>query len=159
MNNCSPSYRRGAPRSLHIRHEPHGGRKQHNKREQYGGLEYTPCHNHLPGHKQHSKHTRIGKCQPRACGSVGAIQPPAATYPKTPRDNLRTLELRSNIEAIGTAPGPPALQTPLCGSNIVALWKSCYKQQEDQIQALTQESNATTTIHTRDTRFLVFSTH
>jgi hypothetical protein len=96
---------------------------------------------------------------PRACGSVGAIQPPAATYPKTPRDNLRTLELRSNIEAIGTAPGPPALQTPLCGSNIVALWKSCYKQQEDQIQALTQESNATTTIHTRDTRFLVFSTH
>jgi hypothetical protein len=73
-------------------------------------------------------------------GSGGAIQPISATYPRIPRDNLRMMEIRSNLGAF--APAPPVLETGLYGSNIVAVWKRCHKQQEDQIQTLTRDINA-----------------
>jgi hypothetical protein len=46
-------------------------------------------------------------------GSAGAIQPIAATYPLIPHDNLRMLEIRSNMDAFGTTPIPPASQMAL----------------------------------------------
>jgi hypothetical protein len=73
-------------------------------------------------------------------GSVGAIQATSTTYPGTPRDNLRMLEIRSNLGAF--ALDPPDLERGLCGSNNVALWRRRYKQQEDRIQSLTRDFNA-----------------
>jgi hypothetical protein len=58
---------------------------------------------------------------PGANESVGVIQPIVATYPITPRDNLRMLEIRSNLGAFGTTPVPLALETALYGSNTVAM--------------------------------------
>jgi hypothetical protein len=46
------------------------------------------------------------------------------------------------MDAFGTALVPPTSQMALCGSNTVAMWRRRYKQQEDQIQALTLEMNA-----------------
>jgi hypothetical protein len=54
-----------------------------------------------------------------ASGSVGSIQATSATYPGIPRDNLRMLEIRSNLGAF--ASDPPDLERGLCGSNTVAL--------------------------------------
>jgi hypothetical protein len=51
------------------------------------------------------------------------------------------LEIRSNLGVFSTTPVPPTSETILCGSNTVAMWRRRYKQQEDRIQALTQEMN------------------
>jgi hypothetical protein len=59
-------------------------------------------------------------------GSIGGIQAISATYPRTPRDNLRMLEIRSNLGAF--TPDPPVSETGLCGSNTVAMWRRRYKQ-------------------------------
>jgi hypothetical protein len=56
-----------------------------------------------------------------ANGSVGTIQPIVATYSVTPRDNLRMLDIRSNLGVFGTAPVLPASETALCGSKTVAM--------------------------------------
>jgi hypothetical protein len=61
-----------------------------------------------------------------ASGSVGAIQAISATYPGTPQDNLKMLEIRSNLGAF--ASNPPNLERGLCGSNTIALWRRRYKQ-------------------------------
>jgi hypothetical protein len=64
-------------------------------------------------------------------GSIGAIQAISAMYLGTPWENLRILEIMSNLGAF--APDPPVLKTGLCGSNTVVVWRRRYKQQEDQI--------------------------
>jgi hypothetical protein len=56
-----------------------------------------------------------------ANGSANANQPFAVTYPENPHDNLRMLEIKSNMDAFGTPPVPPASQMALCGSNTVAM--------------------------------------
>jgi hypothetical protein len=58
--------------------------------------------------------------------SGGAIQPIAATYLGTPRDNLRMMEIRSNHGAF--VPDPLVSETGLYGSNTVAVWRRRYKQ-------------------------------
>jgi hypothetical protein len=62
---------------------------------------------------------------PGASGSAGANQPFLTTYLGNPRDNLRMLEIRANMDAFAT---PPVPETVLCGSNTVALWRRQYKQ-------------------------------
>jgi hypothetical protein len=52
-------------------------------------------------------------------GSVGAIQAISATYPGTPRDNLRMLEIMSNLGAF--APDPPVSKMGFYGSNTVVV--------------------------------------
>jgi hypothetical protein len=49
------------------------------------------------------------------------------------------LEIRANMDAFAI---PLVLETELCGSNTVALWKRQSKQKDDQIQALTLEMDA-----------------
>jgi hypothetical protein len=73
---------------------------------------------------------------PGASGSAGANQPFLTAYPRNPRDNLRMLEIRANMDAFAT---PPVPETTLCGSNTVTLWRRRYKQKEDQIQTLILE--------------------
>jgi hypothetical protein len=73
-------------------------------------------------------------------GSVGAIQANFATYPGTPWDNLRMLEIRSNLGAY--ASDPLVSEMGLCGSNTVDVWRRRYKEQEDRIQSLTRDINA-----------------
>jgi hypothetical protein len=60
-----------------------------------------------------------------ASGSAGANLPFPTMYPENPPDNLRMLEIRANMDAFGT---PPLLETILCGSNTVAMWRRRYKQ-------------------------------
>jgi hypothetical protein len=79
---------------------------------------------------------------PGTIGSASTIQPLATMYLLTPRNNLRMLEIWSNMEAFGTLPVPSASQTSLCGRNTITLWRRRYKQQEDRIQALTCDMNA-----------------
>jgi hypothetical protein len=74
-----------------------------------------------------------------ASESVGVNQPFLTTYPGNPRDNLKMLEIRANMDAFAT---PPVPETKLYGSNTVALWRRRYKQQEDRIQTLTLEMDA-----------------
>jgi hypothetical protein len=57
---------------------------------------------------------------------VGANLPFPTVYPVNPRDNLRMLEIKANMDAFGTLP-----ETALYGSNTVAMWRRRYKQQED----------------------------
>jgi hypothetical protein len=76
---------------------------------------------------------------PGAGGSLGANQPIFTTYPGNPRDNLRMLEIRANMDAFAT-PGVP--ERALCGSNTVALWRRRSKQKDDEIQVLTLELDA-----------------
>jgi hypothetical protein len=73
---------------------------------------------------------------PGTNGSAGVNQPFLTTYPGNPRDNLRMLEIKANMDAFAT---PLVPEIALCGSNIVALWRRWYKQQEDWIQTLTLE--------------------
>jgi hypothetical protein len=73
-------------------------------------------------------------------GSVGAIQATSTTYPGTPRDNLRMLEIRSNLGAF--ASNPLDLERGFYGSSTIALWRRRYKQQDDRIQSLTRDINA-----------------
>jgi hypothetical protein len=51
---------------------------------------------------------------------AGANQPLFTAYPGNPRDNLRMLEIRANMDAFAT---PPIPERALCGSNTVALWR------------------------------------
>jgi hypothetical protein len=76
---------------------------------------------------------------PGASGSAGVNQPFPTAYLENPRDNLRMLEIRANMDAFGT---PPLLETTLYGSNTVAMWTRRYKQQEDRIQTFTLEMDA-----------------
>jgi hypothetical protein len=57
---------------------------------------------------------------PSASGLAGMNQPFLTAYLGNPRDNLRMLEIKANMDAFAT---PPVLETTLCGSNIVALWR------------------------------------
>jgi hypothetical protein len=58
---------------------------------------------------------------PGANGSAGADNNPFLTaYPGNPRDNLRMLEIRANMDAFAT---PPLPERALYGSNTVTLWK------------------------------------
>jgi hypothetical protein len=63
---------------------------------------------------------------PGTSESPSAIQPFVVTYPMTLRNNLRTLEIKSNLDAFGSAPILLALQMALYGSNTVAMWKKQY---------------------------------
>jgi hypothetical protein len=73
-------------------------------------------------------------------GSAGADNNPFLTaYPGNPRDNLRMLEIRANMDAFAT---PPLPERALCGSNTVALWRRQSKQMDEEIQALTLEMDA-----------------
>jgi hypothetical protein len=74
-----------------------------------------------------------------ASGSAGANQPFLTAYPGNPRDNLRMLEIRANMDAFAT---PPVPERALCGSNSVALWRRRSKQKDEEIQALTLEIDA-----------------
>jgi hypothetical protein len=74
-----------------------------------------------------------------ASGSAGANHPIFTTYPGNPRDNLRMLEIRANMDAFAT---PTVLERALCGSNTVALWRRRSKQKDEEIQALTLEMDA-----------------
>jgi hypothetical protein len=76
---------------------------------------------------------------PGASGSAGANQPFLTAYPGNPRDNLRMLEIRANMDAFAT---PPVPERALCGSNSVALWRRRSKQKDEEIQALTLEIDA-----------------
>jgi hypothetical protein len=62
---------------------------------------------------------------PGASGSAGVNQPFLTAYPGNPRDNLRMLEIRANMDAFGT---PPLPEIALYGSNTVAMWRRRYKQ-------------------------------
>jgi hypothetical protein len=56
---------------------------------------------------------------PGASGTSGADNNPFLTaYPRNPRDNLRMLEIRANMDAFAT---PPLPERALCGSNTIAL--------------------------------------
>jgi hypothetical protein len=56
---------------------------------------------------------------PGTNGSAGADNNPFLTvYPRNPRDNLRMLEIRANMDAFAT---PPLPERALCGSNTVTL--------------------------------------
>jgi hypothetical protein len=56
---------------------------------------------------------------PGASRSASADNNPfLTTYPRNPRDNLRMLEIRANMDAFAT---PPLPERALCGSNTVAL--------------------------------------
>jgi hypothetical protein len=58
---------------------------------------------------------------PGTSESAGADNNPFLTaYPGNPRDNLRMLEIRANMDAFAT---PPLPERALCGSNTVALWR------------------------------------
>jgi hypothetical protein len=57
---------------------------------------------------------------PGTNGSAGVNQPFLTTYPGNPRDNLRMLEIKANMDAFAT---PLVPEIALCGSNIVALWR------------------------------------
>jgi hypothetical protein len=61
------------------------------------------------------------------------------TYPGNPRDNLRMLEIRANMDAFAT---PPLPERALCGSNTVVLWRRRSKQKDEEIQALVLEMDA-----------------
>ena len=60
-------------------------------------------------------------------------------YLVNPHDNLRMLEIRTNMDAFATTLVP---KRALYSSNTVALWRRRYKQKEDQIHALTLEMDA-----------------
>jgi hypothetical protein len=71
---------------------------------------------------------------------VGADNNPFLTaYPGNPRDNLRMLEIRANMDAFTT---PPLPERALCSSNTVALWRRRSKHKDEEIQALTLEMDA-----------------
>jgi hypothetical protein len=74
-----------------------------------------------------------------ASGSDSAIQPISAMHLGTPRDNLRIMEIRSNLGAFVL--DPPVSETGLYGSNTVPVWRRRHKQQEDRIQTLTCDIN------------------
>jgi hypothetical protein len=57
---------------------------------------------------------------PSASELVGENQPFLTAYLGNPRDNLRMLEIRANMDAFAT---PPVPEIALCGSNTVALWR------------------------------------
>jgi hypothetical protein len=76
---------------------------------------------------------------PGASGSLGVNQPIFTAYPGNPRDNLRMLEIRANMDAFAT---PAVPERALYGSNTVALWRRRSKQKDDEIQALTLEMDA-----------------
>jgi hypothetical protein len=76
---------------------------------------------------------------PGASGSLGANQPIFTAYPGNPRDNLRMLEIRANMDAFAT---PAVPERALYGSNTVTLWRRRSKQKDDEIQALTLEMDA-----------------
>jgi hypothetical protein len=76
---------------------------------------------------------------PGASLMAGANQPLFTAYPGNPRDNLRMLEIRANMDAFAT---PPVPERALCGSNTVTLWRRRSKQKDDEIQALTLEMDA-----------------
>jgi hypothetical protein len=72
---------------------------------------------------------------PSASGMSGTDNNPFfTTYPGNPRDNLRMLEIRANMDAFAT---PPLPERALCGSNTIALWRKRSKQKDEEIQALT----------------------
>jgi hypothetical protein len=71
--------------------------------------------------------------------SAGTNQPFLTAYPGNPRDNLRMLEMKANMDAFAT---PPVPETELCGSNTVALWRRRSKLKDDQIQALILKMDA-----------------
>jgi hypothetical protein len=62
---------------------------------------------------------------PGANGSAGANQLFPTMYPVNPRDNLRMLEIMTNMDAFRTPPFP---QTALYGTNTIVMWKKRYKQ-------------------------------
>jgi hypothetical protein len=71
---------------------------------------------------------------------AGADNNPFLTaYLGNPRDNLRMLEIRANMDAFAT---PPLPKRALCGSNTVALWRRRSKQKDEEIQALIFEMDA-----------------
>jgi hypothetical protein len=74
-----------------------------------------------------------------ASESAGANQPFLTAYPGNPRDNLRMLEIKANMDAFAT---PPVPERALCGSNTVALWRRRSKQKDEEIQALILEMEA-----------------
>jgi hypothetical protein len=76
---------------------------------------------------------------PGTSGSAGANQPFLTAYPGNPRDNLRMLEIRANMDAFAT---PPVPERALCGSNTIALWRRRSKQKDEEIQALILEMDA-----------------
>jgi hypothetical protein len=55
---------------------------------------------------------------PGTNGSAGTNQPFLTAYPGNPRDNLRMLEIRANMDAFAT---PLVPEIALCGSNTIAL--------------------------------------
>jgi hypothetical protein len=57
---------------------------------------------------------------PGASGSMGANHLIFTAYLGNPRDNLRMLEIRANMDAFAT---PAVPERALCGSNTVALWR------------------------------------
>jgi hypothetical protein len=76
---------------------------------------------------------------PGASGSAGANQPFLTAYPRNPRDNLRMLEIKANMDAFAT---PPVPERALCGSNTIVLWRRRSKQKDEEIQALILEMDA-----------------
>jgi hypothetical protein len=56
--------------------------------------------------------------------SAGVNQPFSKAYLENPRNNLRMLEIRTNMDAFGT---PLLPKTALCGSKTVAMWRRRYK--------------------------------
>jgi hypothetical protein len=77
---------------------------------------------------------------PGTSGLVGADNNPFLTaYPGNPRNNLRMLEIRANMDAFAT---PLLPERALCGSNTVALWRRRSKQKDEEIQALILEMDA-----------------
>jgi hypothetical protein len=67
---------------------------------------------------------------PGTSGSLGTNQPIFTAYPGNPRDNLRMLEIKANMDAFAT---PAVPERALCGSNTVALWRRRSKQKDDEI--------------------------
>jgi hypothetical protein len=77
---------------------------------------------------------------PSTSGSAGTDNNPfLIAYLGNPRDNLRMLEIRANMDAFAT---PPLPERTLCGSNTVALWRRRSKQKDEEIQALSLEMDA-----------------